>query len=211
MEAGEYEKLYSLDELGVEELEKFKREATSILESVKFHVHKWESDVEDLESKDSTNPSQRQHKPPETQRKDSQLQSFISWRRDVWRGTYRTCARADNAPGICTMARVKTDRWMPKLRSKVKKVINECNVCKVFSTGLYRSTTTTVMPTFRTKDGRPFETGWVDFAGPLEFKITKRTRQVIRFVLQFFRLESGATGNDGRRVSKKTEFVHCQN
>ena len=40
MEAGEYEKLYSLDELGVEELEKFKREATSILESVKFHVHK---------------------------------------------------------------------------------------------------------------------------------------------------------------------------
>jgi len=41
----------------VEELEKFKREATSILESSKFPVHKWESDVEYLESEDSTNPS----------------------------------------------------------------------------------------------------------------------------------------------------------
>ena len=41
----------------VEELEKFKREATSILESAKFPVHKWESDVEYLESEDSTNPS----------------------------------------------------------------------------------------------------------------------------------------------------------
>ena len=42
---------------GVEELEKFKREATSILESAKFPVHNWESDVECLESEDSTNPS----------------------------------------------------------------------------------------------------------------------------------------------------------
>ena len=41
----------------MEELEKFKREATSILESAKFSVHKWESDIEYLESEDSTNPS----------------------------------------------------------------------------------------------------------------------------------------------------------
>ena len=41
----------------VEELEKFQPEATSILESAKFPVHKWESDVECLESEDSPNPS----------------------------------------------------------------------------------------------------------------------------------------------------------
>ena len=40
-----------------QELKKFKREATSILESAKFLVHKWESDVDTLESEDSTNPS----------------------------------------------------------------------------------------------------------------------------------------------------------
>ena len=41
----------------VEELGKFKREATSMLESAKFPVYKWESDIEYLESEDSTNPS----------------------------------------------------------------------------------------------------------------------------------------------------------
>ena len=74
-EAGEYERLYGLDDLGVEDLEKFKREATSILESVKFPVHKWQSDVEHLESKDSTNPSQKH---PKVQWKDSRLQPFFT-------------------------------------------------------------------------------------------------------------------------------------
>ena len=40
----------------MEKLEEFKREATSILESAKFPVHKWESDVEYLETEGSTNP-----------------------------------------------------------------------------------------------------------------------------------------------------------
>ena len=40
-----------------QELKKFKIESTSILESERFPVHKWESDVETLESEDSTNPS----------------------------------------------------------------------------------------------------------------------------------------------------------
>lgn len=39
------------------ELEEFKRQASSILESGKFFVLKWESDVERLESEGSTNPS----------------------------------------------------------------------------------------------------------------------------------------------------------
>ena len=40
-----------------QELKKSKIEATSILESARFPIHKWESDVETLESEDSTNPS----------------------------------------------------------------------------------------------------------------------------------------------------------
>ena len=41
----------------VEEPENFKREATSILQSAKFPVHKWESNVKSLEDEDSKNPS----------------------------------------------------------------------------------------------------------------------------------------------------------
>ena len=59
-----------------------------------------------------------------------------------------------------TMAHVRIEWWIPKLRSKVKKVINQCNTRKVFSTRPYGSTTTT----------------GVDFAGPLEYKITKKER-----------------------------------
>ena len=39
------------------ELENFKRETTSILESAKFPVHKWESNAKSLEDEDSKNPS----------------------------------------------------------------------------------------------------------------------------------------------------------
>ena len=41
----------------VSELEKFKVEATEILESAKLPIHKWESNVESLESEDMPNPS----------------------------------------------------------------------------------------------------------------------------------------------------------
>ena len=75
-----------------------------------------------------------------------------------------------------TMAHIRTEWWIPKLRSKVKKVINQCNTCKVFRTKPYGSTTTAEMPSFRTEDGRPFETTGVDFAGPLEYKISKKER-----------------------------------
>ena len=58
-----------------------------------------------------------------------------------------------------TMAYVRTDWWIPKRKSKVKKVINQCNISKIFSTRPYGSPTITEMPSFRTKDGQPFETG----------------------------------------------------
>ena len=41
----------------VEELENFKREASDILESAKFPIHKWKSNVLQLESEDMVNPS----------------------------------------------------------------------------------------------------------------------------------------------------------
>ena len=42
---------------GLTELEKFKQEATKIFESGMFPLHKWESDVETLESEGMPNPS----------------------------------------------------------------------------------------------------------------------------------------------------------
>lgn len=67
-----------------------------------------------------------------------------------------------------TMANIRNEWWIPRLRSKVGKVINRCNTCKVFSTRPYGSTTTAAMPRFRTENGRPFETTGVDFTGLLD-------------------------------------------
>ena len=72
------------------------------------------------------------------------------------------------------MAEIRKEWWIPKLRSKVKKMVNTCNVCKVFSTKPYGAAATADMPQFRVEASRPFDTTGVDFAGPIAFKIAKK-------------------------------------
>jgi len=86
-----------------------------------------------------------------------------------------------------TMASIRDEWWIPKRRSRVKKVINQCNTCRVFSTKPHDSTTTTEIPSFRTEDRRPFET--TDFAGSLNHKITKKD-------LHLYNLKSRTPRND---------------
>ena len=73
-----------------------------------------------------------------------------------------------------TMANIRNEWWIPRLRSKVKKVINRRNTCKVFSTKPYGSTTTAATLRFWAEEER--ETTGVDFTGPLDYKVTKRER-----------------------------------
>ena len=56
----------------------------------------------------------------------------------------------------------------------MKKLINNCNICKLHSTKPYGSPLTSNMPSFRTEASEPFEVTGVDFAGPLRYKISKR-------------------------------------
>ncbi len=73
-----------------------------------------------------------------------------------------------------TMAALRENWWIPKLRSKVKRIINECNVCKAYRVKPYGRTGTAELPTFRVKSGRPFEKTGIDFAGPLSNKLNKK-------------------------------------
>ena len=72
------------------------------------------------------------------------------------------------------MAEIRKEWWIPKLRSKAKKMVNKCNVCKVFSMKPYGASTTAHLPQFRMEANRPFETTGVDFAGPIALKIAKK-------------------------------------
>lgn len=71
------------------------------------------------------------------------------------------------------MAKIRKEWWIPKLRSKVKKIVNTCNVCKVFKTKPYRATARADKPQFRVEASRPFDTTGVNFAVPIALKLTK--------------------------------------
>ena len=72
-----------------------------------------------------------------------------------------------------TMAEIRNEFWISRLRCKVKKTINTCNTRNVFRAKLYGPTRITAMPTFRTESGKPIQTTGVDFAGPLNYKLSK--------------------------------------
>ena len=52
-----------------------------------------------------------------------------------------------------TMAALREDWWIPRLRFKVKKVINDCNVCKIYGVKPCGPTVTAELPDFRVESG----------------------------------------------------------
>ena len=104
-----------------------------------------------------------------------------------------------------TMAEIRNEFWVPKLRSKVKKIINTCNTCKVFRAKPYGPTPTAVMPTFRTEGGKPFQTTGVDFAGPLNYKLSKKELSKC-YVLIFTCATTRAVHLEMTKTQKAEEF-----
>ena len=54
-----------------------------------------------------------------------------------------------------TMAAIREQWWIPKLRSLVKRAIRDCNICKVFAAKPFQGAATGPLPTFRTEVSRP--------------------------------------------------------
>ena len=72
-----------------------------------------------------------------------------------------------------TMAKVRERWWIEKLRSLVKKEIHNCCKCKRYRMKPLSSPPTAPLPDFRTQGQRAFQKVGVDFAGPLEYKVSK--------------------------------------
>ena len=72
------------------------------------------------------------------------------------------------------MAEIRKEWWIPKLRSKAKKMVNKCNVCKVFSMKPYGAPELWHVCCCGMEANRLFETTGVDFAGPIALKIAKK-------------------------------------
>ena len=102
-----------------------------------------------------------------------------------------------------TMAAIRKNWWIPRLRSLVKKQIRESNVCKVFATSPYGATATAPLPEFRTEASRLFQYTGVDFAGPLRYKINKKEEA---YVLLFTCATSRAVHLEVTRSQTAEEF-----
>ena len=104
-----------------------------------------------------------------------------------------------------TMASIREEWWIPRLRSRVKKYINNCNMCKVFSTKPYGPTETAALPSFRTEVSRPFEHTGVDFAGPIYYRTSKKEEDKA-YVLIFTCATSRAVHLELTRSQTAKEF-----
>lgn len=76
-----------------------------------------------------------------------------------------------------TMAAVREQYWVLKLRSLVKSVRSECYGCRRFTATLINAPAPGPLPEDRTGVGAAFEVVGVDFAGPIRYKQSKKNEK----------------------------------
>ena len=69
------------------------------------------------------------------------------------------------------MTKIRERFWIPKLRTAVKGVIHNCNLCRQHRKQRMQTPATSDLPDCRAEFTRPFAAVGVDFAGPLYCKI----------------------------------------
>lgn len=75
-----------------------------------------------------------------------------------------------------TMARVRQNHWIPRLRRLAKRVIKQCYGCRRFQARAVAKPPPGNLPLDRTEGDRPFQAVGVDFAGPIMYRISKKTQ-----------------------------------
>ena len=74
-----------------------------------------------------------------------------------------------------TMAKIRETMWVPRLRKLARKIIKRCHWCRRFPVRHVSKPRPGNLPVDRTQGHRPFQVVGVDFAGPIKYRITKKT------------------------------------
>ena len=82
-----------------------------------------------------------------------------------------------------TMAKVRDQHWIPRLRRLVKKVIKQCYGCKRFQAIAVAAPPPGLLPLERTEHSGVFEVVGVDFAGPIKYRKSPRVEGKAYLVL----------------------------
>ena len=82
-----------------------------------------------------------------------------------------------------TMAKVREEDWIPRLKRLAKKVIRQCYGCKRFQAVALATPPPGLLPPERTEGSSPFEVVGVDFAGPIKYRKSSRAEGKAYLVL----------------------------
>ena len=82
-----------------------------------------------------------------------------------------------------TMAHVRENYWIPRLRQLVLKVIKKCYGCRRFQAKALQQPPPGMLPLERTVGNHPFQAIGVDFAGPLKYKKSNKAEGKAYIVL----------------------------
>jgi len=83
-----------------------------------------------------------------------------------------------------TMALIRRDYWIPRLRQLTKKVINGCFGCKKFQAKAFGSPSPGNLPIDHTMGSIPFQVLGVDYTGPIVYRFSKK-RDGKAYLLRF--------------------------
>ncbi|XP_028407828.1 uncharacterized protein LOC114530405 [Dendronephthya gigantea] len=83
-----------------------------------------------------------------------------------------------------TMALVRHDYWIPRLRQLARSVNTRCYGCKKFHASAFHSPPPGNLPVERTEGSSPFQVIGVDYAGPIVYKFSKK-REGKSYILLF--------------------------
>ena len=82
-----------------------------------------------------------------------------------------------------TMAEIRREFWIPRLRRLTKTVVKECHGCLRFHTMAFPAPPPGGLPHERTEGVRPFQVIGVDYAGPLRYQKSKKCKGKAYFLL----------------------------
>lgn len=105
-----------------------------------------------------------------------------------------------------TMAKVREQHWVPRLRRLVKRVIKKCTGCKRFQATALAAPPPGLLPRDQTEGTTPFQVMGVDYVGPIKYRISSK-REGKAYVILYACSLTRALYLDLARSLETSEFL----
>ena len=95
-------------------------------------------------------------------------------------------ARIHHGGVRATLTELRSRFWVPKGRQTVKKILNDCVICKRWQGAAYSNPKTAAMPGFRVREAAPFSKVGIDFTGLTLFVKDPKSKDMHKAYIAIF-------------------------